>query len=146
MALGTVTVLNQDASAIEVLASAIATNGAPTGTAGITAESVRALTGGMPQSFRVGVYSTAGSGTMTVAVRLWTRLGALGWVVAQPIAALSTAIQTAGTIAETGTDTIGWTEVVNTIAGADRYYLEIVSIAGTATAVTGVLIVSRPNS
>lgn len=136
MAIGTVTTLTPDAAAIELLASATATNGAPTGSAGLSANALAQVFGTIPRKLRVAVVSTAGSGTMTCTLTLWMRLGSLGWVQAQKLNAGSA-------IAETGTDTIGYSETVDTLECADRFYLEIAAIAGTNTAVTGYLALAR---
>lgn len=138
MALGDITVISPDSAAIELLASAIAANGAPSGgAAGLAANDVRAVLGVLPKKMRVAVLSTAGSGTMTATMRLWHHLGALGWVVASTINGGSA-------IAETGTDTIGYSEIVDILDVADRFYLEIIAIAGTGTAVKGELVLDRP--
>lgn len=134
MALGDVTNLG-GRYAIELLASIDAANGAPSANAGLSADTVRALLGNLPDTMRVGIKSTAGSGTMTVTLKLWMKLGAAGWFVAK-------ALNGGSAIAETGTDTIGYSEEVSTLGAADRYYLEVVSIAGTGTAVTGHLVVA----
>jgi hypothetical protein len=139
MAVGDITVISPDAAAIEVLASATVANGAPAGAAGIDANTLRSLLGCLPKTLRAAVQSTAGSGTMTATIRVWIRLGALGWVVAK-------ALNGGAAIAETGTDTIGYSETVDVADTADRYYIELVAIAGTATAVKGLLVVSRPSA
>lgn len=136
MALGDVTVLSPDAKMIELLASAVAANSAPSGAAGIEANAVKQLLGFIPKKLRVAVKSTAGSGTMTVTLKLWMRLGAVGWVVAE-------ALNGGSAIAETGADSIGYSDEFDTLEGADRFYLEIVAIAGTSTAVTGYLVAAR---
>lgn len=121
---------------IELLASAIAANGAPSGaSAGISANAIQ-----YRDAIRVGVHSTAGSGVMTVALRLWQYSGDI-WFVAQALAADPATPFTAGTIPETSADSISYSEWVYGLAGAARLYLEIVAIAGTATAVTGYAIV-----
>lgn len=123
---------------IELLASATAANGAPSlATDGINANAIR-----FKDAVRIGIRSTAGSGVMTVSARLWQYSGG-AWFVAKPLAADPSAPQTAGTIAETGADSIAWSEEVSGLSGAARLYLEIVAIAGTATAVTGYAIVGR---
>jgi hypothetical protein len=116
---------------VEVLASAIATNGLPADSAGIDCSELRRL-GRMPRKVRVGVRTTAGQGTMTVTLRVWLQAGGI-WFVAKPLNAASTAPQTAVAIPETGTNTIYYTEEVD-IQGAGRLYLEVVAIAGDATA------------
>lgn len=137
MAIGDVTVISPDSAAIEILASRTTANGSPSGAVGVLANDVRALLGVLPKKVRVAVISTAGSGTMTVTLRLWIELGALGWVVAATLNAGSA-------IAETGTDLIDYSEIIDIVDTADRFYLEVMAIAGTATAVKGELVVDRP--
>jgi hypothetical protein len=121
---------------IELLASATAANGIPSGaSAGISCNTI-----GFKNSIRVGVKSTAGSGTMTVTLRVWGRAGAI-WFRLKDLNASSTAPSTAVAIAETSADAIQYSECVDGISGCDRIYLEIVAIAGTSTAVTGYAIV-----
>lgn len=142
MALGDVTAIIAGRSfAVELLASAIAANGAPAAAAGIDIQQLGS-SGRIPRQIRVGIKSTAGSGVMTVTLRVWLRFGAaIGWMVAKALAAADSAPQTAVAIAETGNDTIGYAEPVDLVDGADRIYLEIVAIAGTSTAVTGFALV-----
>ena len=121
---------------IELLASATAANGAPSGaSAGISCNDIQ-----YKDTIRVGVRSTAGSGTMTVQLRLWQYSGAQ-WFVAQALAADPSTPFTPGTIPETSADSIAYSEWVFGLSGAARIYLEIVAIAGTSTAVTGYAIV-----
>src|SRR5688572_16424522 len=142
MALGDITVTtDQHAYAVELLASATAVNGKPTGTAGISTEILRRW-GQCPERIRVGVNSTAGSGTMTVTLTLWGRAASV-WFVMKPLNASSAAPHTAVAIPETSADSISFSEFVVGVEGCDRLYLEIVAIAGTATAVTGYAIVGR---
>lgn len=142
MALGTVTdTIAGESKVVELLASATATNGAPSGaSAGIETNLLRRGGAPIPDAIRVGVHSTAGSGTMTVALRLWQYSGGI-WFVAQSIAADPATPYTAGTIPETSADSISYSEWVFGLSGASRIYLEIVAIAGTSTAVTGYAIV-----
>lgn len=138
MALGDVTqIIPGTAYAVEILASATATNGLPSGSAGVEMNLLKAL-GAAPDAFRIGIKSTAGSGTMTVTLRVWYRFGStIGWMVGKAIEASSATPQTAVAIAETTADAIAYTSVVDVPGAADRLYLEIVAIAGTSTAVTG---------
>lgn len=144
MGLGTVTTtIAGESFIVELLASATAANGVPSGgTAGIDANLLRVPGNPIPDKIRVGVASTAGSGTMTVALRVWGHAGGL-WFRLKDLAASSAAPTTAGTIGETGTDSIQYSEEVSGVRGCDRLYLEITAIAGTATAVTGYAIVGR---
>jgi hypothetical protein len=126
---------------IELLASATAANGAPSGaSAGIDCNLLRK--GVTPDTIRVGIKSTAGSGTMTVALRLWQYSGGI-WFVSQALAADPSTPYTAGTIPETSADSIAYSEWAFGLKGAARLYLEIVAIAGTNTAVTGYAIVGH---
>ena len=128
-----------DSYTIELLASAAATNGIPTSTAGIDCNLLRSK-GRIPDKIRVGVASTAGSGTMTVTLRVWGRAGAV-WFRLKDLNASSAAPHTAVAISETSADAIQYSEEVSGMSGCDRLYLEIVAIAGTLTAVTGYAIV-----
>lgn len=141
MALGDVTsTVAGQSFAVEMLASAIAANGIPSGaTAGIETNLLR-LNSQVPDKIRVGVNSTAGSGTMTVTLRVWGRAGGV-WFRLKDLNASSAAPHTAVAIPETGADSIAFSEEVSGVAGCGRIYLEIVAIAGTSTAVTGYAIV-----
>lgn len=125
---------------VEILASAIAANNAPSGASAGVSTNQLARFGRVPDKIRVGVKSTAGSGTMTVTLRTWLYAGG-AWFVAKPHATSSAAPQTAVAIAETSSDAIQYSEVVTGVSSAARIYLEIVAIAGTNTAVTGYAIV-----
>jgi hypothetical protein len=129
-----------DSFTIELLASAAATNGIPTSTAGIDCNLLRCK-GRIPDKIRVAVNSTAGSGTMTATLRLWGRAGAI-WFRLKDLNASSAAPHTAVAISETSADAIQYSEEVSGVSGCDRLYLEIVAIAGTLTAITGYAIVS----
>lgn len=145
MALGDkTTTVSGESFVVEILASATAANGIPSGaTAGIATNDLKLDSGAkVPAAIRAGVKSTAGSGTMTVTLRLWGYAGG-AWYRLHDFAASSAAPQTAVAIAETSADAIQYTEYVPGISGCARIYLEIVAIAGTATAVTGFAIVGR---
>lgn len=140
MALGDKTnTISGESFVIELLASVTATNGAPSANSGIETNLLRTA-GKLPDKIRVGIESTAGSGTMSVAARVWLKAGGK-WFIAKSLAADPATPQTAGTIAETSSDSISYSEEVSGISGADRIYLEISTIAGTSTAVTGYAIV-----
>lgn len=140
MALGDVTNTIADESFIvELLASVTAANGIPTGTAGIDLNAQRRIKK-IPDKIRVGCVSTAGSGTMTVTLRVWGRAGTL-WFRLKDLNASSAAPHTAVAIPETSADSIKYSEEVSGVSGCDRLFLEVVAIAGTATAVTGYAIV-----
>ncbi len=126
--------------AVELLASAIAANGIPTTTAGIPTSLLCLGGGSVPDKIRVGVRSTAGTGTMTVTLRVWLRAAGF-WFRAKDLHASSAAPGAAVAIAETSADAIQYSEEVSGIACADRIYLEITVIAGTNTAVTGYALV-----
>lgn len=117
---------------VEALASSTAANGIPSGAAAGIAVNQLARYGRVPDVIRLGARTTAGQGTMTVTLRAWIYAGGV-WFVAKALNADSTAPQTAVAIAETGANTVSYTEEVD-IRGAARVYLEIVGIAGDAAA------------
>lgn len=130
MALGAVTdTTNGESLVVELLASATAANGAPSSASAGIKTSLLRRNGRKPDQIRVGVMSTAGSGTMTVALRLWGYTG-VGWVVAKALNASSAAPHTAVAIPETGTNAIAYSEVVDGIACYSRLYLEITTAPG----------------
>jgi hypothetical protein len=129
---------SNSAFTVELLASATAVNGIPTASAGIPMTLVNRV--GLKDKIRVAVASTAGSGTMTVTLRVWLKAGGI-WFRAKDLNASSAAPHTAVAIPETSADAIQYSEEVCGIACADRIYLEIVAIAGTLTAVTGYALV-----
>jgi hypothetical protein len=143
MALGAITdTITGTNYVVELLASATAVNGIPSGaSAGVETNKLAGL-GCVPDKIRVGVASTAGSGTMTVTLRVWLRAGAI-WFRAKDLNASSAAPHTAVAIPETSADAIQYSEEVTGLSGAERIYLEIVAIAGTLTAVTGYAIIGR---
>ncbi len=143
MALGTITdTIAGESFVVELLASATAANGIPSGaTAGIDISLLR-RNGSLSDKIRVGINSTAGSGTMTATMRVWGRAGAV-WFRLKDLAASSAAPQTAVAIAETSADSLKYSEEVSGINSCERLYLEIVAIAGTLTAITGYAIVGR---
>src|SRR5690349_3231168 len=111
MAIGAVTIHSGgDVADIELLASATATNSPPSGaSAGLDTGLILRIFNMMPSSATLVLYSTAGSGTMTVTGRLWgyTSAGAGFWV-PLGVGADSTkgVINALSAIGETGTDTI----------------------------------------
>lgn len=132
MALGTYTQIDGKSFALEILESRTTTNGAPSGDAGVDLAVLRGRFGTrIPDGLSVLVKSTAGSGTMTVTPKLWLRFGTtIGWFVAG-------ALNGGSAIAETGSDSIAYSEIVDDLDNADRAYLEISAIAGTGTSVAG---------
>ncbi len=127
------TTLSGEGKVVELLSSAIVVNGIPsTSTDGISTNSLH-INGKRPSKIRVSVHSTAGAGAMTATMRLWLRAAGI-WFVAKPLAASRSAPQTAVAIAETTADAISYSENVKGIDGADRLYLEIISIGGSAAA------------
>lgn len=76
----------------------------------------------------VDVISSAGSGVMTVTARIWGYHNDLAkWAV---IKTLNAGVA----IAETGTDTINYAELVFGIGMFDRVYAEVTALAGTTPA------------
>jgi hypothetical protein len=143
MALGDVTERGYNKT-IELLASATATNSAPaSATAGIDMNS--ALTGSrMPPAAGILIKSTAGSGTMTVTLKLWAYNTAAAVWAPCGTGSDGTAkgiLNEGSAITEISADLIRHFEVVNLPAVFDRLYLEITAIGGTSTAITAYLIV-----
>jgi hypothetical protein len=140
MALGTVTSLG-DLVAIELLASATATNSVPSGTsAGLSVQDdIKPAFGGVvPDLMTLSLVSTAGSATMTVTARMWGFLAAAAvWVpVGTGPDATKGVINGGVAIGETGADLIRHSETVAYLGHFQRVYLEITAIGGTSTAVT----------
>lgn len=140
MALGDVTT-SGDRITIELLASAIATNSPPSGSsAGISVQAIAdANVYGIPRNVSLILASTAGSVTMTVSARLWAYDGTRWLPVGTGGDSTKGMLNNGATIGETGSDTIRHVEPVDLIEHFQRLYLEIVTIGGTATAVTGYL-------
>lgn len=147
MALGDVTESVPDLVEIEALASATATNSPPAGaSAGLAVDAIKsALKGYVPGTMSLLIYSTAGSGTMTVTCRLWGYVpGAAVWVPLGPGGDATKGVINEGqAIGETGTDTIRHMEPVDLPGHVARLYVEVTAIGGTATAVTGKLVARR---
>jgi hypothetical protein len=89
------------------------------------------------------VNSTAGSGTMTVTLKLWVYSNAVAeWL---PYGTDATAadkgkLNEGNAIAEVNADSIVHAELVNGLVNFDRVYLEITAIGGTSTAIDAYLV------
>ena len=144
MAIGDVTqVVTGSLYRVELLASATATNGAPSGaSAGLDVNALRGL-GSIPTTVGLEIVSTAGSGTMTATYRIWGY--GSDWI---PLGTGGTGT-TKGTLnsgsadTEASTDVLRHAETLNYPGLFSRLYLEITAIGGTATAVTGYIRVCR---
>ena len=142
MALGDVT-RNGCNTTMVLLASATATNSAPSGaTAGVAMKSL-AVKGVLQQTASIIIASTAGSGTMTAGFRIWGYLAAPAvWVpLGTGTATAKGQINAGVAIEEDEANTLRHAEPISNIFTFDRLYLEIESIGGTNTAVTGWLVV-----
>lgn len=153
MALGDITRLDDathgDHIAVEILASATATNSPPaTATAGVSMVAILDAFGGvLPPDMRIVATSTAGSATMSVTLRLWEMFGTLAsqtnglWsppgVGADSVKGL---LNGGVAIGEVTADVIRHSEVISLGAHASRVYVEITAIGGTATAITVFLV------
>lgn len=151
MAIGAITTIG-DWTAIELLASITAANGAPSTEAhGLSTDQIKSAFGGIiPTDLSLLIMSTAGSGVMTCTASLWAGSSTIGGVTSgwgKPgIGATSSVkglINAGQTIDEVSADKIWHVEPVGYIAHFARVFLEITAIAGTATAVTGFLIGGR---
>jgi hypothetical protein len=146
-AIGDTTALgNGEVKAVEILASATATNSPPSANAGVAVNAL-SLYGSVPQRGALVIASTAGSGTMTATFRLWGKLPVASgiWVPLGPgTDAAKGVINTGSAIGETGSDTLRHSEMVENLGMFERLYVEITAIGGTATAVTAWMVVQRP--
>ncbi len=124
---------------LTVLAAVTATNSPPSGaTAGVDLAQMR-----HPNEVAIGVYSSAGSGTMTVTLKAW------GYHVAAvdnlarwyPLGTGATAgVLNEGTaIGEALANEIRHTELIRGLRGFDRLYIEVTAIGGTSTAVNALI-------
>lgn len=131
-------------SYLKLLTAATATNSPPSGaTAGFT---LRGQVPGTSDQFWDGhddgvilVRSTAGSGTMTVTLRIWgySPLSA-AW---HPLGTGATeanrgVLNEGNAIDEDGSDIIVHAETISGLSAFNRIYLEVTVISGTATAVS----------
>jgi hypothetical protein len=140
MALGTVTT-SGDYITIELLASATAGNSPPSGaSAGLAVSAIAdANQFGIPRNVSLILASTAGSDTMTVSARLWGYDGTRWLPVGTGGDGTKGMLNGGATIGETGSNTIRHVEPLDLLEHFSRLYLELVTIGGTSTAVTGYL-------
>lgn len=134
---------------LQLLTAATATNGQPSGaTAGF---SLKGRTPGKPQantwnhrnSGAIVVKNTAGSGTMTVTLRLWGyNAQSATWhpLGSDATESLRGVLNAKSAIDEDGSDVITHAEPVTGLAAFVRVYLEVTAISGTATAVSAWLV------
>lgn len=148
MAIGTVTTYTGDAvKAVVLLSGATATNSPPSGaSAGLAISDISNLFNFMPNEIGLLVYSTAGSGTMTATIRLWSYHDvASDWFPLGTGADGTKGTINAGTATgETGTDEIRHQEILS-LGGlvGSRLYAEVTAIGGTSTAVSVALVVRQ---
>ena len=149
MALGTVSTIEGDLVAIEILASATATNSPPSGaSAGVSVDAIKAAFGGiLPDEVSLRIASTAGSASMTATFKLWGYHGSpiTQWTACGTGAGASKGLINGGAAVDEGpvADTIAHAEPVTSLAHFQRIYLEITAIGGTSTAVTAWLVARK---
>ena len=127
---------------ITLLTSATATNSAPAGgSAGASTNGLK-VGGNVPDTCSIFVKSTAGSGTMTVTIKIF------GYVGASPISGSWFPLGTHATAATRGILNEGnaidevvpnglrHVEPISYVGTFDRLYAEVTAIGGTATAVS----------
>ena len=133
-------------SYVQLLTAATATNSPPSGaTAGVP---LRGQVPGQASQFWDGhddgvikVKSTAGSGTMTVTLRIWAYCPILSaWFPLGTNATMANrgVLNLGNPIGEDGADNIAHTEPVTGLSAFTRVYLEITAIGGTATAISAI--------
>ncbi len=124
-----------------LLNAATATNSAPSGDrAGIPI-------GGVLDRGTIAVKSTAGSGTMTVTLKLWGYVAPLeAWVPLGTHATDATrgVLNQGVAIGEVVANSLEFAELVDGLSTFSRLYLEITAIGGTSTAVSAWLIPRKP--
>jgi hypothetical protein len=128
--------------AVELLAATTATNSPPTSNAGLDLNTLK-VAGRYPDRAALVIASTAGSGTMTVTVRLWGKLPVASglWVPLGPGAdATKGVLNLEAAIGETGADAIRHSEVIENLLLFERLYVEVTAIGGTSTSVTAWLV------
>lgn len=146
-AIGDITAISSgEVKVVEILASATATNSAPSANAGVAVNAL-SIYGVPPAKGALVIASTAGSGTMTATFRLWGKLPVASgiWVPLGPgTGAAKGTLNTGSAVDETGADLLRHSEMVENLGMFERLYVEITAIGGTATAVTAWMVVQRP--
>ena len=141
MALGDIADYSTNRS-LELLASATATNSPPSGaSAGVPVTSLQ-WDYRVPDTVTLLIYSTAGSGTITVTCRIWGyHPKAAEWFpLGTGTASGKGVVNNGAAIAEDQADQISHAEPLDLPIHFTRLYLEITAIGGTSTAVTADLI------
>lgn len=138
----------RDATSIVLLAPATATNGKPSGaSAGLATSKLYDAFGKWPAVVTIGIYSTAGSGTMTATCRLWGYVATVAggkWLPCGPGADTTKGIlNLTAAIGESDTDKLAHSETLDLPNHFERLYLEVTAIGGTSTSITAELIVGR---
>lgn len=121
-------------NSIQLLTAATATNGVPTASSdGLELNSLK-----FPEDALLTLRSTAGSGTMTVNVRLWGYEADSAKWFPLGVGADSTkgTIDSGTDIAETSANQISHAEIISGLRHFDRIYAEITAITGTSTAIS----------
>lgn len=154
MALGTVTGNYNNTRQVCLLAAVAATNGQPAlATDGVPMYKTPdekltgpdkgiAVPGKQPSEASIMV-KAVGTGTVSMTLRLWGYLAALGeWVPVGTGADTTKGTLNAGTaIGETKADKALHSEPILYLGHFDRLYLEVVAISGTGTAITAYVVV-----
>ena len=145
MAIGDVTTIVQNSRAkVEALASATATNSAPSGGSAGLETNALGVFGKIPTTCIAEVVSTAGSGTMTVTIRVWGYDGASWTPLGNSSVGTTMGVLNDGNaITECAADTLRFSQPLSYLGAYSRVYFEITAIGGTSTAVTVYLIVQR---
>ncbi|MBK7823429.1 MAG: hypothetical protein IPJ61_20800 [Tessaracoccus sp.] len=137
---------NNTTFTISLVEAATANNSPPSGaTAGIATLTLAEGLGYRPAVASLAVVSTAGSGTMTVTVRMWGYITSLAkWIPIGPGGDTTKGTVNGGSaIGETSANAITHVEEFRNPFHFDRLYAEILAIGGTSTAITVALIAPR---
>lgn len=144
MAIGAITSLGDgDTAEILLLDAATATNSPPSGAAAGISTNLLKKYGNAPAAVGLKVWSTAGSGVMTVTIRMWGYSNATWVPIGTGADTTKGTINSGAAIGETTADSIVHSEVLNYPCDFQRLYAEVTAIGGTATAISAALIVSR---
>jgi len=124
---------------IQLLTAATATNSAPSGaTAGVETNGLKVGSENVPDEATLLVKSTAGSGVMTVTIRMWGyhATAAVWFPLGVGTDAAKGTINEGSALGETASNTIAHAERFLVPGHFSRLYAEITAIGGTATAIS----------
>ena len=124
---------------VTVLSAITSTNSAPSGSAGVETNEL-VVGSNVPDTCSLLVYSTAGSGTMTVTIKMWGQCNSIWFPLGtHETAATKGIINEGNALAETSANAIAHAEPISYLGTFDRVYAEVTAIGGTSTAINVVI-------